>query len=86
MCEARTLVDRTHGGRKVRMLNVVDDFMRECLPPIANTSLSGARVARELDAVVTWSGKPHSIARDNETEFTSTAMLRWQLESGVEWH
>ena len=39
-------------GRRFRVLAVVDDFTRECLTLIADTSLSGGRVARELDAVI----------------------------------
>lgn len=37
---------------RFRILEVVDDFTRECLALVADTSLSGARVARELDAVI----------------------------------
>lgn len=39
-------------GRRFRVLAVVDDFTRECLTLIADTSLSGTRVARELDAII----------------------------------
>ena len=39
-------------GRRFRILAVVDDFTRECLALVADTSLSGARVARKLDAVI----------------------------------
>lgn len=38
-------------GRRFRVLAVVDDFTRECLALVADTSLSGRRLARELDAV-----------------------------------
>ena len=38
-------------GRRFRILCVVDDFTCECLALVADTSLSGARVARELDAI-----------------------------------
>lgn len=34
------------------VLTIVDDFERECLTLVADTSLSGARVARELDAII----------------------------------
>ena len=37
-------------GRRFRNLAVIDDFTRECLGLIADTSISGLRVARELDA------------------------------------
>ena len=40
-----------------RILCVVDDFTRECLALVPDTSLSGARVARELDKIVAIRGK-----------------------------
>ncbi len=73
-------------GRRFRVLAVVDDFTRECLGLVADTSLSGARVVRELDAIMARRGKPHTIVSDNGTELTSTAVLKWCQESGVEWH
>jgi putative transposase len=39
-------------GRRFRILAMVDDFSRECLALVADTSLSGARVARELDTLI----------------------------------
>ena len=59
---------------------------RENLALIADTSISGARVARELDALVRTYGKPACIVSDNGTEFTSKAILKWANENGVEWH
>lgn len=73
-------------GRRFRVLCIVDDFTRECLGLIADTSLSGARVARELDAIVAQRGRPQTIVSDNGSELTSIAMLRWQQEARVAWH
>jgi len=73
-------------GRRFRVLCIVDDFTRECLGLIADTSLSGARVVRELDAIMARRSKPHTIVSDNGTELTSMAVLKWCQESGVEWH
>jgi putative transposase len=53
---------------------------------IAFTSLSGARVARELTALLGERGKPLLIVSDNGTELTSAAILRWSQERQVEWH
>ena len=78
--------DALSDGRRFRIFAVVDDFTRECLALVADTSLSGARVARELDALVAQRGKPSMVVSDNGTELTSTAMLRWQMERGVGWH
>lgn len=73
-------------GRRFRILAVVDDFTRECLALVADTSLSGQRVARELDGLIAARGRPALVVSDNGTEFTSTAILRWQQEARVEWH
>ena len=72
--------------RRFRILAIIDDFTRECLALIADTSISGIRVARELDAVIRLYGKPQTIVSDNGSEFTSRAMLRWQSDNRVAWH
>ncbi len=72
--------------RRFRILAVVDDFTRECLALVPDTSLSGARVARELDDIIAARGKPSTIVSDNGTEFTSTAILRWYEERRIAWH
>ena len=80
---ADTLTD----GRRFRILVVVDDFTRECLCLVADTSLSGARVARELTATIIRRGaRPLLCVSDNGTELTSTAILTWCQDSQVGWH
>ena len=79
--------DTLISGRRIRILAVVDDFTRECLALVADTSLSGARVARELDAIIAVrGGPPLMIVSDNGTELTSLAILRWTQERPIEWH
>ena len=78
--------DALADGRRFRVLAIVDDFTRECLALVADTSLSGARVTRELDCVIAVRGKPAMIVSDNGTELTATAMLRWQQDTGIDWH
>jgi hypothetical protein len=73
-------------GRRFRILCVVYDYTRECLALVADTSLSGARVARELDSLAAVRGKPLTVVSDNGTELTSTSILRWSQERQVEWH
>jgi putative transposase len=80
------LHDQFSDGRRFRILAIVDDFTRECLALVADTSLSGLRVARELDAIIAERGKPAACVSDNGTELTSTAILRWSRDSGIEWH
>ena len=78
--------DALTDGRRFRILAVVDDFTRECLCLVADTSLSGLRVARELDAVIINRGRPTTCVSDNGTELTSMAILRWSQETSVGWH
>jgi putative transposase len=78
--------DALASSRKFRILAVVDDFSRECLALIVDNSLSGVRVARELDRIVERRGRPCMVVSDNGTELTSRAILSWQEERGVEWH
>jgi putative transposase len=54
--------------RRFRLLVVVDDFARECPALVVDTSLSGMRVARELDAIAQARGRPLMIVSDNGTE------------------
>lgn len=80
------LSDTFGASRRFRILAINDDCYRESLGLIADTSIPGARVARELDALVRLYGKPKSIVSDNGTEFTSRAILKWADENGVDWH
>ncbi|WP_085952024.1 IS3 family transposase [Celeribacter baekdonensis] len=78
--------DTLSEGRRFRILNVIDDFSRECLASVVDTSLSGVRVARELDRIAEMRGYPCMVVSDNGTELTSNAILKWQEERCVEWH
>lgn len=87
---ARWSIDFVHdqfaNGRRFRILNVVDDVTKECLAAIPDTSISGKRVARELNSLIDRRGKPALIVSDHGTEFTSNAMLAWSHESQIAWH
>ena len=72
-------------GRRFRILCVVDDFSRECLATVVDTSLSGVRVVRELDRLTLERVTPRVIVSDNGTELTSNAVLRWANDR-VGWH
>ena len=72
------LSDTFGASRRFGILAVNEDCCRENLCLMADTSISGARVARELDALVRLYGKPASIVSNNGTEFTSRAILKWR--------
>jgi putative transposase len=78
--------DSLQSGRRIRTLNIVDDYTRECLAIEVDTSLSGGRVARALDAIGSVRGFPQTIVMDNGTELTSLAMACWARDRKVRLH
>ncbi len=62
--------DQMTDGRRLRILAVVDDYTRECLALVADTSISGIRVARELDKIVAVRGRParHRLGQWHRTD------------------
>lgn len=80
------LSDALSDGRRFRILGIMDQCSRECLVLAVDTSIGGARVARELDMLVARYGKPLCIVSDNGTELTSRAILLWAQQNGVGWH
>ena len=81
------LSDALADGRRFRILAIVDDFTRECLALVPDTSLPGLRVVRELNTLIASRGRrPLMCVSDNGTELTGMAILRWSQEARVEWH
>lgn len=78
--------DALSDGRRFRVFGVMDQCSRECLALVADTSLPGTRVARELDALAERYGVPGAIVSDNGTELTSQAVLKWAAKRKIEWH
>jgi putative transposase len=75
--------DQMADGRRLRTLAAVDDRPRERLAPVADTSISGARVVRELDGIAARRGRPATVISGHGTELTSHAVLRRAEERGV---
>lgn len=73
-------------GRRFRVLAVGDDHTREGLARVADTSLSGVRVVRELALLIARRGRPRTIVSANGPALTSLAILKWCQESSVDWH
>ncbi len=78
--------DALSWGRRFRILCIVDDFTREALTLVVDTSISGRRMARELDAIIVRRGQPKMIVSDNGSEMTSRAVLEWTNKTGLDWH
>lgn len=78
--------DQLADGRKIRMLNVIDLYSRECLAIEVDTSISGVRVSRVLSRLIEERGKPAVIQTDNGPEFTSRALDQWAYKQGIKQH
>jgi len=53
------------------MLKIVDDYFREIVGQLIDTSITGRMVARYLDQLSETRDLPNDIVCDNGTEFTS---------------
>ncbi len=71
-------------GRGIRVLAVVDTFTRECVSLEVDSSMSGQRVTRILEAVIERRGAPESIRCDNGPEFTSRRFVAWCAERKIQ--
>lgn len=78
--------DQLANGRRFRVLNIVDDFSRECVGQVVDVSISGLRVTRFLDELAERRGLPNVIVCDNGPEFTSKALFFWSRDTGVKPH
>jgi putative transposase len=76
--------DALADGRKIRVLNVVDDFTRECLAVEVDSSLGGQRVVRVMERIVALRGKPERLLTDNGPEFSGKALDAWTYATGVQ--
>lgn len=70
-------------GRRIRLLNIVDDYTRECLKIEVDTSLGGVRVVRALNEIIAERGCPQLLLSDNGPEFTGKALDHWAYQTGV---
>jgi len=71
-------------GRRFRVLNIIDDFTRELIHQVVDTSISGIRVARELTDIAKYRSLPEFIVCDNGPEFRSSVMFKWSQDNKVE--
>lgn len=69
--------DALSSGRKVRILNIMDDCARESLAAYADHSIPGERVVDVLNDIITERGRPQYIRVDNGSEFRSKSFMKW---------
>jgi len=74
---------KTHDGRTVRMLNLIDEHSRECLLIRAERRWSSAKVIEALADVMVAKGIPEYIRSDNGPEFVAKELRKWLAETGA---
>ena len=75
--------DRTHNGRKFRMLNVIDEFTRECLAIRVDRRLKSTDVIDVLSDLFILRGVPGHVRSDNGPEFIAKAVREWIAAVGA---
>jgi putative transposase len=75
---------RTHDGRKIRMLNVIDEFTRECLAIRVARKLKGTDVIDILTDLFILRGVPGHVRSDNGPEFIAKAVQAWITAVGAQ--
>jgi putative transposase len=75
---------RTHDGRKIRMLNIIDEFTRECLAIRVARKLKGTDVIDILTDLFILRGVPGHVRSDNGPEFIAKAVQAWITAVGAQ--
>lgn len=78
------VVDRTHDGRSIRMLTLIDEYTRECLTIEVARKISAMDVVERLADLFVCRGTPEYIRSDNGPEFISRQVRHWLNASGVQ--
>jgi len=74
--------DRTHNGRKFRMLNIIDEFSRECLAMVPLRRFRSNDVIDVLADLFIEHGPPQHIRSDDGPEFVAHAVQGWLARLG----
>jgi len=77
------MVERTSNGKAFRILNIIDEFTRECLSVKVNRRIKSQDVIEELFNLFIFRGIPQHIRSDNGPEFTARAVRKWLNRLGV---
>ena len=75
--------DRTSDGRVIKMLNVLDEYSRECLTIYVDRKLTSIEVLYKLSELFILHGVPDYIRSDNGSEFIAKELRKWLQSIGV---
>ena len=77
------MIDRTANGRAFKILNIIDEYTRECLAAVVKRKITSQEVIDKLFELFILRGIPEHIRSDNGPEFTAKAVRRWLGKIGV---
>ena len=77
------MIGRTADNRAFRMLNIIDEYTRECLAILVGRKISSQDVIDQLFQLFIFRGIPEHIRSDNGSEFTARAIRKWLNNLGV---
>jgi transposase InsO family protein len=77
------MVDRTADGRAFRILNIIDEYTRECLAILIDRRITSQDVIDKLFQLFVFRGVPEHIRSDNGPEFTARVIRAWLNRLGV---
>ncbi len=78
------VAERTHDGRPIKILTVIDEYSRECLAIVAERRLQSDDVLGCLAELFVKHGPPENIRSDNGSEFTAKVVRQWLKRLGVQ--
>lgn len=77
--------DSLANGRRIRTLNIIDQYNRKCLQIAIGYSMHSKKVIEIVQRAIDEHGKPKGIRTDNGSEFTSAIFQDWLGNKGIEW-
>jgi putative transposase len=77
------MIARTHDGRAFRILNIIDEFTRECLDILVARKITTQDVIDVLFHLFIFRGIPEHLRSDNRQEFTARVIRTWLSRKGV---
>jgi transposase InsO family protein len=77
------MIARTAEGGAFRILNIIDEYSRECLAILVKRRITSQDVIDQLFQLIIFRGIPEHIRSDNGPEFTARAIRRWLSRVGV---
>lgn len=77
------MVDRTEDGKAFKILNIIDEYTRECLATLVERKIKADSVIDQLYNLFVFRDVPEHIRSDNGPEFTARAVRKWLSRLGV---